>query len=536
VTRRAAVIGLDGAAWHLLEPLLAAGAMPRLDALRRRGAWGTLASTVPAYTPPAWSSAVTGVGPGRHGIYGFHAGNAQAERQELVHSGRLRASALWEMANSQGATTGIYNLPLSYPPLPLEGWMVSGMMTPGYGDRLRGFAFPPEVEAEVLGREPDYVVDVSGNWEQDWRDAALAERMLASLEQRARVLRALLEDRPVDLVFAVLEAPDRLQHVYYRYLDPAEGGYGSPEGRALRPTIVACFTAMDAIVGLLDDYAGAEGGVLVCSDHGFTSWEVSVHTNALLQRWGLLKLKRGARVLQSRAARAAVPVAKRVLPARAARRAKGTTFAAVDWGRTKAFASPIPQQGVFVNVAGRERFGVVPPAEVGPLENEIIRRFEELTGPDGRPVTDVVHRAEDVLGPGAAPGAPDLFPVLRNHRYELDDEVFHRDPFTDLGHLPRGVHHPEGIVLLAAPGARAGARLSGSVVDVAPTLLHMAGLGVPEGLDGEVLAAGFAPGALAENPIQRVAPVVSERREGSSPYSPEEERVIEESLKGLGYL
>ncbi|HEX2235585.1 MAG TPA: hypothetical protein VHK89_04870, partial [Actinomycetota bacterium] len=224
------------------------------------------------------------------------------------------------------------------------------------------------------------------------------------------------------------------------------------------------------------------------------------------------------------------------LPARAARRAKGTTFAAIDWGHTKAFASPIPQQGVFVNVAGRERFGIVAPADVGPLTDEIVGRFEDLTGPDGRPVTDVVHRAEEVLGRDAVPGAPDLFPVLRDHRYELDDEVFHRDPFTELGHLPRGVHHPEGIVVVSGPGVRAGARVSGSVMDVAPTLLHMAGLGVPEGLDGDVLAGAFERAALADNPIRRVAPVVSGRREGSSPYSREEERVIEESLKGLGYL
>jgi predicted AlkP superfamily phosphohydrolase/phosphomutase len=144
--RRAVVIGLDGAAWHLVDPLIEAGTMPRLESLKARGAWGTLLSTVPTYTPPAWTSAVTGVNPGRHGIYGFYAGNAQSERQELMHAGRIRAPTLWDMANSQGLRAGIYNLPLSYPPRPLEGWMVSGMMTPGYGEELRGFAYPAELE------------------------------------------------------------------------------------------------------------------------------------------------------------------------------------------------------------------------------------------------------------------------------------------------------------------------------------------------------------------------------------------------------
>ena len=132
------VIGLDGAAWHLLEPMFEAGVMPRLQALRQRGAAGTLRSTVPTYTPPAWTSAVTGVNPGRHGVYGFIEGNAQSERQELMHSGKIKAPTLWEIANDQGARCGIYNLPLSYPPRPLDGWMVSGMLTPGVRRETEG--------------------------------------------------------------------------------------------------------------------------------------------------------------------------------------------------------------------------------------------------------------------------------------------------------------------------------------------------------------------------------------------------------------
>jgi predicted AlkP superfamily phosphohydrolase/phosphomutase len=80
---RTVVIGLDGVAWRLLEPLIEHGSMPRLASLRARGAWGTLDSTVPTYTPPAWTSAITGVNPGRHGIYGFIEGHAQASTTSL---------------------------------------------------------------------------------------------------------------------------------------------------------------------------------------------------------------------------------------------------------------------------------------------------------------------------------------------------------------------------------------------------------------------------------------------------------------------
>ncbi|MDQ3952892.1 MAG: alkaline phosphatase family protein [Actinomycetota bacterium] len=541
---KAVVIGLDGAAWHLLDPMIEAGALPRLGALRDRGAWGTLASTVPTYTPPAWTSAATGVNPGRHGIYGFIAGNAQSDRQELVHSGMIRASALWEIANEQGARAGIYNLPLTYPPRSLDGWMVSGMMTPGYSEHLKGFASwggkdgtNAQLEQRILGWAPDYVVDVSANYETDWRDEGLAERALASIRQREAVLRGLLELDPPEVVFTVQEAADRLQHVYYRYMDPRDELYSSPEAGRIRAAVVECFAAMDRIVGLLEDFADPPtgGGVVVCSDHGFTAWEVSVHVNALLERWGYLKLKGTGKAMQSGLARKVVPLAKRVLPRNLARQAKGRTFAAIDWERTSAFASPIPQQGVFVNVAGRERFGIVPPEKLGALKDELTQRFLDLRDHRGDPVTDRVHRAEEVFHGDALEGAPDVLPVLRDHRYELDDELFHKEPFTDLSHLPRGVHHPDGIVVVAGSGVRAG-RIEGSVTDVTPTLLYQAGLKVPEGLDGNVLVDAFDAETLRDRPVATTAALSSAEKDETSPYSQEEEALIEESLRGLGYL
>ncbi len=534
--RKAVVIGLDGVAWHLLDPLIEDDVMPRLGALKATSAWGELTSTVPTYTPPAWTSAVTGVNPGRHGIYGFYAGNAQAERQELMHAGRIRSATLWEMANAQETTTGIYNLPLSYPPRPLHGWMISGMMTPGFSEELKGFAHPASLEERVLSWAPGYQVDTSANWEKDYRDDELCVRALAVLEQRKTVLERLLDEEPVDIVFSVLESPDRLQHVYYRYLDRSSLLFDTPEAARIRPPLLRCYRLMDDIVGLLDDYAGRDGTSLVCSDHGFTAWECSVHTNALLEKWGYLKIKPLAKAMQTKLARSLVPLAKRALPARVARGAKGATFAAIDWDQTKAFASPIPQQGIFINLKGRERYGCVEPSELKALKDEIAVALMSLVGPDGDLVVDVVHRSEDVFFGQALEGAPDLLPVMRDHRFELDDEVFHKEPFKDLSHLPRGVHHPAGIVALRAPEVDAGARLQGTVMDVTPTLLHLAGLKVPEGLDGSVLAAALQEAALKERPIQYTAAISSGTRHESSPYSKEEEAAIEESLRGLGYL
>ena len=511
--------GLDGAAWHLVDPLIDEGVMPRLAALRARGASGSLRSTVPPVTPPAWTSAATGVNPGRHGVYGFYVGHAQHERRELMHSGLVHSPTIWEVANAQGARVGVFNVPLTYPPVEVDGWMVAGMMTPGYGHRLEGYVLPRALEDAIAARVPDYIIEMNANWEQDWRDESLAERALASIEQRHAVLELLLTEHPTDIVFAVLEAPDRLQHVYYRYMDPADPLYATSAAARVRPAVARCFAALDRTIGMLEDFAGTDGCVVVCSDHGFTAWEVSVHTNFLLESWGYLKLKRRARAMQSSVARAVVPVAKRFLPTRVRRGAKVRTLAVIDWARTRAFASPDYLQGVFVNVEGREPLGIVKPAELDALKNDIAARFETLRDPDGRPVTERVWRSEEVYGPDALPGAPDLLPVLRDHR-----------------HLPRGVHHPDGIVILGGTGISPNSDVRAGITDVTPTLLYMSGLAVPEGLDGSVMTSAFDDSHLRAHPVAAMAPLGARPRAQDSPYSAEEEEAIAESLRGLGYL
>lgn len=537
MTKRAAVIGLDGAAWQLIDDMLDNGVMPRLKAIKEAGASGILTSTVPTYTPPAWTSAATGVNPGRHGVYGFIEGHAQYERQELMHAGKVKSATVWEMANAQGLKAGIFHLPLTFPARDLDGWMVSGMMTPGYGERPpEGFTAPKSLESQIQSWAPNYAIDVSANWEKDYKDAALCQRIEASLQQRVAVLRNLLEEHPVDVIFSVLESPDRMQHVYYRYMDPNDEMYYSADAKRLRPDIWRCFQAMDEIVGVLDDYARDSGGVLVVSDHGFTAWEVSVHTNALLEKWGYLKLKPSARAMQTSLARKMVPLAKRVLPAKVAREAKNKTFSAIDWSQTKAFASPIPQQGIFVNLRGRERLGIVDPSELAAIKDDLARRFTELEGPDGERVTDRVYRSEDVFSGDALTGAPDVLPVLKDHHWEIDDEIFHRSPFTDLSHLPRGAHHPDGIVVVAGNGVKPQQDLKASVLDVTPTLLYLAGAGVPEGLDGKVMTDAFEATHIESSPPRSTDALDKGVRDESSPYSAEEEAMIEESLRGLGYI
>jgi predicted AlkP superfamily phosphohydrolase/phosphomutase len=128
--RRAVLIGIDGASWDHLEPLLEAGQLPALARLRREGTFGRLRSIDCHFTPPAWTTMLTGVLPARHGIYGFGSWNREERRFEPVRSSDVAAPAVWDVASAAGRRVSVIGLPTSYPPYPVNGVMVSGLMTP----------------------------------------------------------------------------------------------------------------------------------------------------------------------------------------------------------------------------------------------------------------------------------------------------------------------------------------------------------------------------------------------------------------------
>lgn len=534
------MLGLDGATYSVLDPLFGAGHMPRLRKLLEGGASGVLTSTVPPYTPPGWTSIFTGVNPGRHGIFGFTLGHVQRPRG-LVRLDRVRAPALWSAATAQGARMGVFNVPMTYPAPALDGWAVSGMLTPeGGGATPQSFTYPDELGREISERLGAYAIDIDVDYDQDWKSTAIIERLSRNLAIKRKALELCLGvDGDIPLLFAVLEAPDRLMHVHYKYLDPRCPHFELPEARPIRARAWRLFDEMDEVIGDLLSWVGDDGYVLTMSDHGFGPKEKTVNINLALREWGLLSIGGAGAVTKWGAVRKLARAAKQVLPKSVWQKAKGAAQSSIDWSGTKAFSAPIPQQGVYVNLRGREPQGIVPAADYDAVRQEVIDHLGALVDPDdGRPVVDRVWRREEVVhGPEADEG-PDLYPVCRAYSYELSDGLYSPGVLDDLRALPRGFHHMDGIFGVSGPGLQRASGGTASVYDIAPTALYLAGLDVPAGLDGNVLAHALPEDMVARRPV-RTIPMelpLAGAGAGASPYSPEEEAEIEDSLRSLGYL
>lgn len=539
MTSKTLLLGLDGITYSVLNPAFEAGHMRNYKALLDRSAQGILTSTVPPYTPPGWTSIFTGVNPGKHGIFGFTLGNVQNNRG-LVRLEKVTAPAIWNAANAQGARIGLFNIPMTYPAPAVDGFSVSGMLTPeGGGETPENFTYPESLGAEISAEVGTYEIDIEVDYDQDWKSTDIIERLSRNVAAKRKALGYLLGKEPdLPILFGVLEAPDRLMHVHYKYIDPRCEHFHRPEAEAIRERAWEFFDEMDAMIGDMVSWAGDDGFVITMSDHGFGPKDKSVNVNVALREWGLLSVGGAGAVTKSLGMRKLARKAKKALPKSVWQKAKGAAQGSIDWSKTKAFSAPIPQQGIYINLAGREPHGIVQQSEYESVRDEVIERFSQLVDPDdGKPVVDTIHRREDVIHGTQAVNAPDLFPVCRAYSYELSDGLYSPGILDDYRSLPRGFHHMDGVFGIAGPGVEAKDGLRASLYDVMPTALYLAGLKIPE-VDGKVLTDLLPTELLVSRPpvVEAMDLPLAGAGVEAQPYSAEEEAMIEESLKNLGYL
>ncbi len=532
------LLGIDGITYNVLNPAFEAGHMPNYKALLDRSASGYLTSTVPPYTPPGWTSIFTGVNPGKHGIFGFTLGNVQ-QVKGLVRLDRVTAPAIWNAANAQGTRIGLFNIPMTYPAPAVDGFSVSGMLTPeGGGSTPEHFTYPDSLGAEISSKVGHYEIDIEVDYDEDWKSTAIIERLSKNLAAKRVAQRHLLETNDVPILFSVIESPDRLMHVHYKYIDPRCPHYGAPEAAPIRERAWQFFDEMDEMIGDMIAWAGDDGWIITMSDHGFGPKDKSVNVNVALREWGMLSVGGAGSVAKSAGVRKLARKAKKVLPKSVWQKAKQQAQGTIDWSKTKAFSAPIPQQGIYINLKGREPNGIVEQDDYDKVRDEIIERFSALTDPDdGKPVVDRIYRREEILTGAQTPDAPDLFPVCREYSYELSDGLYSPGILDDYTKLPRGFHHMDGVFGVAGPGVMPVSGERASLLDIMPTALYLAGLKIPE-VDGRVLTEFLPEAHVAANPVQIEAMQLPLAGEGveATPYSAEEEAQIEESLRNLGYL
>jgi len=536
---RVLVIGLDGGEWRVLEPLVAQGRMPNLGRLLERGVRGPLASTVPPVTAPAWASFLTGVNPGKHGVFAFQRPLDQSLDRGWVNGASIRAPKLWHYLEGQGLRCASINVPMSYPPEPLPGYMVTGMLTP-LGAEC--FTYPSDLSPALRAR--GYVTDlrirkVERDVETPVQQVRLLEDLRDVARRRVEGVLWLWEREPADLLIVVFETPDRIQHFFWGRLERA---LAEGPADAVDEAILACYEEVDRGIGELLALADAGTTVFLLSDHGFCGLHTAVHLDQWLADRGLLRYAGAKATLRRRVKAGLAPLLKRLLPRSWLLRGR-QAFAVtrvIDWERTRVYSGRSSENAVFLNVRGREPKGVVEPGpEYEALREEVIHALQDLRDPrTGIPVLRRVFRREEVYHGPYLESAPDILFEL-TEGYEVTSEVATEGVFRDISAQGAGFHAQAGILVAAGAGVAGPGRLEGAhMQDLAPTSLHCLGLPVPTYMDGRVLEEDFSPAYRAAHPVVRTEalPTGGPAREAGQVVSPEDEEEIRQRLAGLGYL
>lgn len=533
---RTIVIGLDGGTFKVIDRLVAEGRMPVLERIAREGVRGPLESTVITNSFPAWTTCTTGVNPGKHGIYYALLRDRTRYGMKLMNSSDVKARRLWDLLNEAGLTAGVVNVPGTYPPQPIGGFLVTDMLTPSLESRLTE---PESLKAEMLERLGDYIIDVPiGLGGKEY----VRERLRRSIELREELALWLLDRYDPDFFMCIFTELDRCQHRFWNDADPEHPLHES--GNPYRGVVDEVYERCDRAVGRILEHAGAAARVLIVSDHGFAGYRKNVLINHWLIDQGLLALKpapAGPSLLGRavgrvrRALKAAEPPrdgASYVSKWTSVTSSENDYLERVDWSKTKVYFAQ--HGGLRINLAGREPHGIVAEDEYAAVVDQIRREIVKLRFPEtGEQIFEAIVTKEEAFSGPFLEDAPDvLIDGARRSRLRMSIMPGH-GLFVDAVHAG---HDEIGIFYALGPGIRRGATTDGAhLVDVTPTVLYQHGLPLTEDMDGRVLEEIFTDEFRAGREIRRKGTsVLADRSEDV--FSDEEREELEGRLRDLGYI
>jgi predicted AlkP superfamily phosphohydrolase/phosphomutase len=449
--RRLLVIGLDGASWDILDPLIEEGVLCNLKELRQKGISKVLRSNFPPVTASAWMSIATGKTPGETGVFDFWVLNDRGDwRLRPVTSSDYQAhGAVWDHLAASGRKVAVVNYPMLYPVYPIKGIMISGLGAPAGGNIF----YPADLKddlAKSIGRHKIYTPFARPRY----ANPKAFIRDIRALISYSGQLSSRLIDRSYDLFVFIISASDFLSHYAWGWWENKDSAYH----RVFRDI----WAELDAEIGkMLKVWSG--GDVLVISDHGMGPLREIFLINQWLKEKGYLHLKGDTssvsfpslkRSLKS-GARKTYDLAARIFPrltdnvfglARGAKKYYDIG-SEIDFERTKAFALKHSGLGnIYVNSTEQDNYGSILREIIAELKTFCYQRQKTI---------EIFSKHE--LYPGNfAKRLPDIVFMIDGNAVEVVPSVHEGKDFFSrpLVSNKTGSHRLEGVFLFSGSGLK----------------------------------------------------------------------------------
>ncbi|GGM29033.1 alkaline phosphatase family protein [Haloarcula argentinensis] len=531
------VIGLDGVRLDVVRRF--ADALPNLSAFLNDGAVGTLQSVLPGpHSSAAWTSFSTGANAGRHGIGGWRRKDGYDFLS--VTGSDISPPRFWRTLSDAGKTVGVFNIPLTSPPEPLNGALVTSW-TSASGQ----YAYPTEFQAELerIGyqRKADF-----------YSPDDPEEELVDTVEKRGKGIELFCDKYDWNLLVAMFYSTEQAHHQFAPFIDPDHPLHDPEEAKSVKRV----YQAVDKQIGRLRARVGDDTPFVIMSDHGFCPVYERIYVNRILEEHGyytppadttdssnpsirlqLIDTLKRSDIVRSAFRRSSnVPVLNDIVKSiiSSYRDESQQKSLSADWSETVAF-NGYAHGGIFLNTEAHNPEGIVGADEVDDLVDDIITDLEadDYLGPR----IEGAFRREDVFDGENVELMPHI--ILRFRDGYLGSSGYEQRQSRSASELRAngdtvGFHTMDGLFLASGEEIRATDVDGASILDIAPTVLHYFDQSVPTHYDGDVLDEVFKPGThIRERSITHVESEFTDIDRKQSSTDLDE---VEQRLQDMGYL
>jgi predicted AlkP superfamily phosphohydrolase/phosphomutase len=553
------IIGLDGGTLDLIMPWAQEGKLPNFSRLLSTGVHGNLHSTIHPLSPQAWSSFMTGKNPGKHGIYGFIQRKPRSYDVQYTNATNRDGESLWQLISEAGGKVGVMDVPFTYPPEKVNGFMITGM--DAMWEEAK-FIYPDGLKTEIEDKLGEFYWYPQKPTMKEM-DSYVRD-MFRAIDHRAELTHYLMDSKEWDFFLTVFLATDRVQHTLWRHMDKNHVLHNPEEAKQYGDVIFRVYQRLDEIIGNLMNKLDDNTTLIIMSDHGSGPYKWVMNLSKWLNMNGLLQFKKsrdkaGTKDVSRQVLKHSWFLLKKWLPGSLKNKLAAAApslkhkwmshifFSGIDWQNTRAYA--VGNYGnIYLNVKGREPLGIVNAGEeYENLRDKIMRKLGELKDPDsGEPILDKAYKKEELYSGPYLEDAPDIIILWKDFAYYtrqsvVDEEVLLFEPPGKFGNRViehSACHRLNGVLIMHGKQLLQGKTINAHIMDLAPTILYAMGLPVPEDMDGKVLTDAFSNDYLKSHKVRykKAKETVPRKLEPVATGLPEEAAAARERLRDLGYI
>ena len=552
IARKVFCIGLDGGTFDLIDPFLKEGHLPNIKKLIDGGARATLNSVILPFTPQAWGSFMTGVNPGKHGVFGFKQKSESDYSFQFVNNRSLKTKTLWNILSEMNKKAILINIPMTYPPEEGNGILIGGMDSPGIDSN---FTYPAEIKNLLSKVAEDYVIHLhvgAGYLDNDVKRRKAVEGLLKMIDAREEAVLYFMNNYPWHFFAVNFSATDQVQHHFWKYRE------GENE---FKDAILTIYKRVDEAVGKITAKLGNETTLFIMSDHGAGSVsDVVFFIDEWLRERGLLAFKKVALItsikrriikfsltfLSKKLSSGIKDTLMRIFPGLRVKSQGYVLRSLIDWSTTKVYSGE-HEATLRINLKKRDKKGIVDQEAYEDLRSSLIEELEALEHPETKEkLIEKVYRKEELYTGSYLDVAPDLVVCTKDFAHQIRGGPYRRRTYRKAvskkdprDFFVNGVHRLNGIFIAYGKNIKSNLSLPPlSNMDLFPTVLYSLGLDIPKAVDGRLVTEIFNEDFLESNPVHHIDyPIERDAKVSVTTYEKEEEtKEIEKALKGLGYI